>query len=87
MVRWETGRPPLKEGSNPIYSASAWVNIVSQSKRRARGGFDGLSGIFLVPDWARLFRGHITSEAFVERRTKTRGKANAVDPCPVLRES
>jgi hypothetical protein len=52
--------------ANPVHYASVWVNIVSQSKRRARGGSDGLSGILVVSDWARLFRGHITSEAFVE---------------------
>ncbi len=43
---------------SPLY-ASARVNIVSHSKRRARGGSDGLSKIILVFDWARLFRGHI----------------------------
>jgi hypothetical protein len=56
------------EQSSPLYYAGAWVNIVSQSKRRARGGSDGLSGTFgFVTGLA--FRGHILS-SYVERRTK-----------------
>ncbi len=51
----------------PFYHASAWVNIVSENKRRARGGSDGLSAGLLV-DWAHLFRGHIFGS--LERRTK-----------------
>jgi hypothetical protein len=42
----------------PFYHASAWVNIVSESERRARGGSDGLTAGLLVV-WAHLFRGHI----------------------------
>jgi large subunit ribosomal protein L15 len=35
----------------PFYHASAWVNIVSKSKRRARGGSDGLT-LASVSVWA-----------------------------------